>query len=322
MAEERTVVNPVSTEEEPTAFFGSSFREAFAKKLRHSMIKRGEFLEATVIHEVKDAEEQKAFYRELHKYNKKRQDVLERQANSFSDDDLARLIPRTIHKYLSLLSSIWLEKQYVGAIDLVFQDRNHVKALWVLSEMTLGSYGRAEDIADGKIKEYMPAVSYLERNNPDLAEFFTTVFPRVEINEELCKTKMPVHIRVLSGESDTVSTGQLPMQVTMLYNIFQPAVYEATENMVPPFLEKRLLASGGEKMVRRHLAQSAIYDASVKVECDLMMNEQVKEEMEKYVENNDHGELVIEVMKPIEDTDGVEEQIRARIFFVPYPNDV
>lgn len=315
MAEEKIVVNPVSTEE-PTAFFGSSYREAFAKKLEHHMIKRGEFLEATMINEVKDAEEQKAFAREVDKYNKKRRDVLERQANSFGDDDLARLIPFILHKYLNILSSIWLEKQYVGALDLCFQDRNHVKALWVLVQMTLGSYGRAEDIAEGKIKDFMPRVLLMERSNADWKDVFATVFPKITIDEELCKTKMPVMVRVCSDE---MATGKLPMQVTFLYNIFQPAVYEATENMVPPFLEKRLLAAGGEKLMRKYLAQIAIYDASVKVECDLMLNERVKEEMDKYIESNDHGELVIEVMKPIEDSDGQEEQIRARIFFMPYP---
>lgn len=302
-------------------FVGATEREAFAKMMQSRMADRGQQASHSAVHEDNDARQVDDFYKELNRNISESKDKLERKANSFTDEELARAIPGLLNKFLGNISWVWRKNRHHGVIDLCFQDRRHAQAMWVMSQMTHGSYGRAEDIQNGKNKDLMPKVSLVKAGTPAFDDLASTLFPKITIDEELCSKSMPVVARIYSDEK---STGKTHMCVTMLYDVLAPYVQEASENILPVFLEKRLLQQGGPKEVRRHIVNAALYDASVKTLTDLFLNESVAREVEEYVERNAYGVLSIGVERNTEGDDGEiytdQNTIKVSISLVDYPD--
>ena len=316
--DQMVVSNPTQTVEAPEdIIFGENSRDIFIQKLQKEMKKRN--MNRPEVSE--NDQDLKKFNRQFEKMIKKRRDDYERFANDMTDEQLVRALPFMLEKYLLIIGSLWREQKYVGILEISFANRNHVRELWVLCQCTFYTYG-VNDYNMAKVKDLLPPVQLLKVDDETNKELFSTSFAKVKIDEEFCQTKIPVHVRVLSNEEET---GRLPMQINWIYKMFnRPTVYEATESIVPDFLVKRLQTEGGSKAVRKHIAETAIFDASVKFENDLFENNQVQVEMQRYIDENAFGEIVLHAKVPVPDDNPSEtkyiETERITICFPDYPD--
>lgn len=313
-----TSSQPQMMESDENMIFGENSRDIFIQKLQREMKKRNPDRPELVSND--DQDDVNKFNRNLEKFLKKRRDQYERYANDMTDEQLVQALPTMLEKYLLIIGGLWREQKYVGILDICFENRNHLKEMWVLCQCTYNTYG-VHDYNMGKIKDVLPPVRLLKVDDETNRELFGEAFSKVVIDEDFCQSKIPVHVRVLSNEEET---GKLPMQINWIYKMFnRPTAYEATESIVPDFLLKKLQLEGGSKAVRSHIAETCLFEASVKFEYDLFQNEQVQIEMQNYIDNNAFGELVLRANIPVpadnpSETKYIETE-RITICFPDYP---
>lgn len=152
-------------------------------------------------------------------------------------------------------------------------------------------------------------------------DYIRLAFPGLALTRDFCIDRIPVVVKI---NSDEKTSGLDPILVTFVHKMFDhPVTYDASEMFVPDFVVKRLVEEGGPKNVRMHLAELSIIDASAKSGIDLTANQEIRDAMASYIENNTphQVELSIKDQKKDENDSAIEiENLRVTILFPDYPN--
>ena len=308
------------TSNEEGIILGENEKDVFMQSLKRELTKNTNVNFMSKFENLQGTDDDvKSFNKQLKKMISKRKDNFDRLANSLTDAQLVKEIPKMLKKYLWILSTVWREQKYVGILDLCFENRNHVKELWVLCQCTYYTYGGGNDFS--KFKDVLPSARLLQPDEEFTQKLFANSFAKYNVNEEFCASQIPVHIRILSDE---IATGKLPIQVNWIYKMNDKsfAVFDASEKNIPDYVIQKIQNEEGGKAVRKFIAETAIFDASVQFEIDLFKEPAVMQEMESYIENNTFGQVVISVkILTDEETQTFIDSEKITIFFPDYPRE-